>query len=39
MRHTGGVEVWEDNIRMGLRETGCEGGFIWPRIWTSGGHL
>jgi hypothetical protein len=30
----------EDNIRMDLRERGCEYvGFIWHRIGTSGGLL
>jgi hypothetical protein len=29
---------WEDNIRMGLKETGWEG-FIWLRIETSDGLL
>jgi hypothetical protein len=29
---------WEDEIRMAIRKTGCEGwtGFYWPRIGTGG---
>jgi len=32
---------WEDNIKMGLPEVGCEAwtGSIWFRIRTSGGHF
>ena len=29
---------WEDNIKMDLKEVGCEGS-SWLRIGTSGGHL
>jgi hypothetical protein len=30
---------WEDNIKVGLKETGSESGFIWLRTGTSGGLL
>jgi hypothetical protein len=32
---------WEDNIKMDLKELGCEAwtGLIWLRIGTGGGHL
>jgi hypothetical protein len=29
---------WEDNIKMGLHEEGCEN-MDWLRIGTGGGHL